>query len=1084
MPNRSALARILLALALALLAFGRTAPGPVRASLPPEFYTARPEYPSALAWLASAGASLVQDYGAFSLWRLPQPGAAARAESHPAGLRLTSGAIYLRGYTLSTGSLQPEPTLPDALRLKPAAGPGLWLVQFAGPVLPAWLDALAGAGLEPVAYLPENAYLVWGEDPSGALAASAELAGLVRWQGAYHPAYRLHPALRDAAAAPQGGSLAVTVQLYDSPALPGSLARLGALAEETLSAPEAVLNLTNLRLRLPASSLAEVASWPDVVNIEPYAPPVLLDEIQGQVVAGSITSTGGKTTASGPGYLAWLDSLGFPADPSAYPIIDVIDDGIDIGDASNVLHPDFHVLGSLSNPDRVAYIANCSKDATGNGVGGHGNLNAGIIAGYNNLAGFPYENAAGFQYGLGISPYGQVAGTKMFPNDGTAPMLEKCLGSDSIMIYQAYALGARITSDSWGAPASGAYDATAQIYDALTRDAFSDSGNQSMLHVFAAGNSGSAARTINTPGTAKNVLTVGATENPRDPGVSCNGWTDADSADDMAPYSSRGPTADGRAKPDIVAPGTHVSGPASMDPAYTGTYVCPPKYYPPGQTLYAWSTGTSHATPAVAGGAQLAYEYYRRAINPGQTPSPAMLKALLLNSPRYLTGLSAGDTLPSPSQGWGMLNLGTLFDGAIRHVVDQTTIFTATGQVFTLAGQVIDPSLPLRVSLVWTDAPGSTVASKALVNDLDLEVTAGGVTYRGNVFAGALSAPGGSADALNNVENVFLPAGTTGEVTVRVVAASLGGDGVPGDPNPTDQDFALVLYNSTGAVAPNLAVSGVRTHVVEGNFNTALEPGETFDLEVDLANLPGSGAAQGISAALSVAQGAAAVLQGSSGYGDMLPNNAVHTNLAPFRVQIDPAQPCGGRLALVLTVSYAGGQVSLPLPEFTTALPAQAVESFAYGGPPLAIPDRVAGQDPVSLRVPVTIASDHLMYGLTATVDITHPWVGDLQLSLEAPNGDTITLANRRGSSTDDYTFVTFDDSAAQAISTAQGPFSGSYRPEQPLSTLGGRMPTGTWNLVITDNAPTDVGTLNAFSLKINRAVCTAYTRILLLIYK
>src|SRR5437764_14777614 len=149
-----------------------------------------------------------------------------------------------------------------------------------------------------------------------------------------------------------------------------------------------------------------------------------------------------------------------------------------------------------------------------------------------------------------------------------------------------------------------------------------------MLHVFAAGNwrTGTGfgcdkpgADTVETPSTAKNVLSVGATENVRDDGVADGcGVTAAANADNIADFSSRGPTTDQRAKPDIVAPGTHIQGPASQDPGYDGTGVCgngipDERYYPTTtptqQTLYTWSSGTSHSTPAIAGVASLVYNY-------------------------------------------------------------------------------------------------------------------------------------------------------------------------------------------------------------------------------------------------------------------------------------------------------------------------------------------------------------------------------------------------------------------------------------------------------------------------------------------
>jgi hypothetical protein len=177
-----------------------------------------------------------------------------------------------------------------------------------------------------------------------------------------------------------------------------------------------------------------------------------------------------------------------------------------------------------------------------------------------------------------------------------------------------------------------------------------------------------------------------------------------------------------------------------------------------------------------------------------------MVKAYLLNSASFLTGENAGGNLPGDRQGWGLTNLSRAFDDAKREVIDQTAILTATGQTFELQGSIADRSLPVRVTLVWTDAPGS-LFGPAIVNDLDLEITVGGVTvYRGNRFAGEFSFAGGDPDRVNNVESIYLPpeaipAGVDGEFKVTVRAANIAGDGVPGNETPLDQDFALVVYN-------------------------------------------------------------------------------------------------------------------------------------------------------------------------------------------------------------------------------------------------------------------------------------------------
>ncbi|HLX68813.1 MAG TPA: hypothetical protein VKV04_04215, partial [Verrucomicrobiae bacterium] len=183
-------------------------------------------------------------------------------------------------------------------------------------------------------------------------------------------------------------------------------------------------------------------------------------------------------------------------------------------------------------------------------------------------------------------------------------------------------------------------------------------------------------------------------------------------------------------------------------------------------------------------------------------PSAAMTKAFLMNSARYMTGESANDNLWSKNQGMGELDLGMAFDGAARFLRDEVPadMFTATGQIRAFAGHVVDTSKPFRVTVAWTDAPGST-AGAAYKNNLDLVVSVGTDTYKGNVFHGSNSVTGGKADGRNNVESVFLPAGTGGDFVVSVTGANINSEGVPGAGSPVSQDFALVIYNGTATNA-------------------------------------------------------------------------------------------------------------------------------------------------------------------------------------------------------------------------------------------------------------------------------------------
>jgi hypothetical protein len=667
----------------------------------------------------------------------------------------------------------------------------LHLLQFSGPIRDAWRRSMSEAGLEVVTYVPDYGYLVWGDGP--ALERLARAAGL-RWWGPYHPFYALHPALADPQKLPP--QVDVIVQLYRHPNSAQAVQAILDQAQAVTRAPRPVLVYENLGVRIATEKLSWLVSLPEVVNVAPRPRHQMLDEVQDQIVAGHLDESGAQPAA--PGYLAWLSgTLGFTTTASAYPIVDVSDDGIDSG-SDTPLHPDFYFLGDAARPDRLVFNVNWTSDPDAGGQGGHGTVNASIVAAYNDQAGFPYQDEDGYRYGLGINPFGRVAGSKIFCSNGAW-----CLPDDdyTALISQTYALGGRISNNSWGCGVpwcAGDYDADAQLYDALVRDAqpgsASHTGNQEITILMAAGNDGAAANTVNSPATAKNVITVGAAESYRPTwSDGCGaGPSDADSAQDMAWTSSRGPTDDGRVKPELVAPGTHIHGAAAQAPAYDGGNICDP-HHPAGQTLYAASSGTSHSTPAVAGAASLIARYYQDHL--GQPPpSPAMLKAYLVNATRYLSGNGAGGDLPSNDQGYGEIHLGLAFDDATRVVVDQGRVFGNSGERDELRGTVSDPARPFRVTLAWTDAPGPTFAD-AYVNDLDLEVILGGQTYKGNVFSGTTSMTGGSADPRNNVESVFLPAGQSGPFTVRVLATNVAGDGLPGNADPTDQDFALVVYN-------------------------------------------------------------------------------------------------------------------------------------------------------------------------------------------------------------------------------------------------------------------------------------------------
>jgi hypothetical protein len=751
------------------------------------------------------------DYGSYKLLVVDEDAVGGRTalQAMPVAMRDEQNMIVFNGYVIDTSAAQPlskEP--PEALKLSRVSeataravtpGKGLYIIQFIGPIQDPWLKALEQTGVEIITYAPHNAYVVFADGRAAAELMKMKAGSqFLQWMGDYHPAYKLTPGLQAASQGDGSRLVRVTVQLIDNAEGSIKAGQLRTSARQYFG-ERRVLKYRNVRLEVPVSQLAELAQSDAVFAIEEDAERVRLDEAQGQIVAGNLAGN----APSGPGYLAWLASKGFNSSQFSSFAVNVADDTPSLRG-----HPDL--------PDsRVAFENNPTNQLPDQRQ--HGFLNAHIIGGFNDREGAAYEDANGFNYGLGIAPWARVGVTAVFGLSFTE--------TPTTWENTAYGQGSRISSNSWGRidPFTGLpltrYDVTAQEYDSIVRDAQSGvAGNQQLTVVFAAGNYGPSSNKVASPGSAKNVITVGASENVRQTGTDGCGIDNsgADSANDMAPFSSRGPVnpdgGDGRIKPDIVAPGTHIQAGIPQSGFFTG--ICDMQY-PRGQFLYSWSSGTSHSTPAVAGGAALIYQDF---LNKEMgAPSPAMVKAALMNSASYLTGAGAADTLPSNSQGMGLMNLGMAFDGAPRLLNDQTKILGSSGESYNVTGVIASSSQPFRVTLAWTDAPGSTTGAP-WINNLDLEVRINGQVYKGNVFSGPNSVAGGAPDGKNNVESVFLPAGLSGEFLVTVRATNIAGDGATGNADSTDQDFALVIYNAN-ATPPSSPI--IEVSPTSLNFQTA-----------------------------------------------------------------------------------------------------------------------------------------------------------------------------------------------------------------------------------------------------------------------
>ncbi len=644
---------------------------------------------------------------------------------------------------------------------------GLRLVQFNGPLRSEWLDSLREGGIEVLQYYPHNSVLVWGGSSD---AQRMEAQPEVRWQGPFLNAWKMDVDLL----ARQGLINNVDVHFYNDGNVEAVLELLRDAGAKVLRHAPAQPDkrFFDAWIEIDAGALGKVATIPNVVWFG-YASPVpqIEDEMVAQILAGNYSASNVPQI----GYIPWLASINYNGNGVTWSVIDT---GVDLA------HPDLapNIIGGYS-------YAGCStSNGNDESSGGHGTHVAGIIAG---LAIGNGVNAAadanGFRYGQGVAP-----GAKIYAFSALCGAWPPAGGWQELS-RRAVTAGTVGANASWttGEGTAHGYKASERTFDMMIRDGNFDTPQADpFIFVFSAGNSGPGARTLTAPKEAKNPITVASSRNYR-----------AGAINDITGFSSRGPAVDGRTMPTVAAPGEviastrRMAGASSCGDAIAGT-----------GGLYSNCSGTSMAAPAVSGSAAMLIERWRSA-HAGVTPSPAMVKALLINGAVDITS----NPVPDNNQGWGRVSLpGSLGLGRSIYTIDQSELIDATGQVREFVLGVPEPSSPVRVTLAWTDAPGAVSANPALVNNLDLEVIDGTNTYLGNVFSAGASTTGGVADALNNVENVYLSS-PGGALTVRVRGTAIQGDGVPGNATPLDQDFALICDNCS--LQPTYTMAATPTNV-------------------------------------------------------------------------------------------------------------------------------------------------------------------------------------------------------------------------------------------------------------------------------
>lgn len=280
-----------------------------------------------------------------------------------------------------------------------------------------------------------------------------------------------------------------------------------------------------------------------------------------------------------------------------------------------------------------------------------------------------------------------------------------------------------------------------------------------------------------------------------------------------------------------------------------------------------------------------------------------------------------------------------------------------------------------------------------------------------------------------------------------------------------------------------LSKSGLATVELAGNGNAAIDPSETWQLTIPLSNTGGAVAAA-ISATLTSSNAGVVVLSGVSTYPD-LPAGAQAANSTPFVVQLEPDAACGPRLALTLTITYQDSVQRLTALEYS--LPTGTVSStslaFQYTGPVIPIPD--FNTEPMTATAVINVTGvpgriGRMLFSIdgasctksqgATTVGVDHSYVSDLIFILRNPDGTNATVIEKVGGDGNNFCNTVLDDDAdtsIQSLDSTKAPFSGVYRPNQPLEVFDALESNGAWELGVADQYHGDTGNLRAFSLQV-----------------
>lgn len=642
----------------------------------------------------------------------------------------------------------------------------LWIVSSSTPITEKLKSELAKNGYEVLAFIPEQSLLVRGERKE------IEISNLTAWT-AFQPAWKWSEELHAPSILYRSARILV-VRLHMMKDRASFLAKI-----ET---KDRVFVLhqsdTYFIVRGYDEDLYQISEMEEVAHLQDLPDYKTMDFDLG------ITSealpikeiTGFETGTRLMNFeAAW--NQGFKGEGQ---IVAMGDTGLDKGETKNI-HADF--AGAVVSGKSFVPFGRSWEDPMG-----HGTHVAGFVIGRGTESEGKFKGGAHGAKLIAQSLWSRLLSNLMIPTK---------LGD---MFSSAQSGGATVHTNSWGALKNfGAYDSFARQVDEFTFN------NPDLLVLFSAGNAGVDKNkdgridgdSIGSPATAKNALTVGASENLEHQGGyqkkisefkdAKNTWSKepifsskvSDNPRGLAMFSSRGPTDDGRIKPEVVAPGTNILSTRSRHnkaKEMWGVY----------DQDYVWSGGTSMATPLVAGAAAVTREILQKE-HGIQKPSATLIKALLMNSATDLFpgqygqgGASQGQEIltvrPNNDEGFGLVNMEAVLNKASIKKLHENRKGLATGESEGLEFELAE-SGTLAITLVWNDAPGIESSGRTLVNNLDIEITGPETQFH-------------STDAVNNFEH-YEKSAKPGRYSVKVLGRQipLGHDG--------RQPYSLVIRSQS-----------------------------------------------------------------------------------------------------------------------------------------------------------------------------------------------------------------------------------------------------------------------------------------------